>query len=57
MLLTGFTYLFVGVHHWQKGASLWAVTLDTGLSAALALPIHLSAVAIFEVRGWIVGLI
>jgi len=56
MLLTSFTYLFVGVHHWQKGVSLWAVTLDTGLSAALALPIHLTAVAIFEVRGSILTL-
>ena len=50
MLLTSFTYLFVGAYHWQKGASLWAVSLDTTLSAALALPIHLGAVAILEVR-------
>ena len=50
MLLTSFTYLFVGVHHWQKGTSLWAVVLDTALSVALALPVHLTALAILEVR-------
>ena len=50
MLLTSLTYLFVGVHHWQKGASLRAVALDSALSAALVLPAHLAAVAVLEVR-------
>ena len=55
MLLTSFTYLFIGAHHWRKGASLWAVTLDTAIAVALVAPIHLGALAIMEVRsarGW-----
>ena len=50
MLLTSFTYLFIGAHHRQRGASLWAVALDTAFAVALALPIHLTALAIMEVR-------
>ena len=49
MLLTSLTYFFIGVHHWRKGASAWAVILDTALSAALALPVHLTALAVVEV--------
>ena len=49
MLLSSLTYVFIGAHHWRKGASLWAVVLDTALSAALAVPMHLTALAIYEV--------
>jgi hypothetical protein len=49
MVLTSLTYVFIGAHHWRKGASAWAVMLDTALSAALALPVHLTALAIAEV--------
>ena len=57
MLLTSFTYLFIGAHHWLGGASLWAVTLDTAISVALVLPVHLTALAVVEVCPvWVWGL-